>query len=98
MQVFDAFQRLIERVFVDDGFATPMRGKSLTCRKRLLSIAVAMTAVFSISTFKALIPPLRKPNRVGDPENSRGRFPASHRLAAHRRGRAMAQTARFDNT
>ena len=55
-----------------DGSATPMRGKSATCRKAALRIWRSMT----------------EEDGVGDREEKE-RLPASLKLAAHRRGRAI---------
>src|SRR5215475_4076437 len=63
---------LAEKSYLSNGSATPMRGKSLTCRE-----APKKTIAVYDRSF-----------RVGDPIKSERPLSASRRLAAHRSGRA----------
>jgi hypothetical protein len=56
-----------------------MRGKSPTYRPELLKDSLRSMTA----------------NRVGDPREKNSRPPASHRLAAHRSGKAMAQVLSY---
>ena len=64
-----------------NGFATPMRGKSMTFRE----------------DFSENLAVYDRKSRVGDLEKDRA-ITASHRLAAHRSGKAINQVTRLNKT